>query len=208
MNLEPKIKIYRTEFEVAEALAIELYGCINKITAEGRPVSIALSGGNTPNILFSVIADNFSNTIDWGNVDIFWVDERCVPPYDKNSNYGNAKHYLFDRIDIPDSNIHRIRGEIEPNKEAEWYSGAIRNYVKTKNGLPVFDFIILGLGEDGHTASIFPNQMELMRSDKITAVSVHPKTGEKRITITGNVINNAETVSFLITGSNKANNGS
>jgi 6-phosphogluconolactonase len=115
-----------------------------------------------------------------------------------------TKQYLLDFISIPEENIHRIKGENEPGLEAVRYSEEIKNIVDSKNGLPSFDLVMLGIGEDGHTASIFPDQMHLLDSKKICDVAVHPINGQKRITVTGSTINNSEEVIFLVTGRSKA----
>ena len=115
-----------------------------------------------------------------------------------------TRRTLLEKIDIPSSNIHRIKGEDDPEKEALRYSEEISACTAKRDGLPLFDLIMLGLGEDGHTASIFPGHKELFNSDKICEVAVHPVTLQKRITLTGRVINNAESVTFLVTGKKKA----
>jgi 6-phosphogluconolactonase len=115
-----------------------------------------------------------------------------------------ARRSLLGKINIPASNIHRIRGESDPAEEASRYSLEIIEYTRQRDLLPVFDLIILGLGEDGHTASIFPSNMDLIDSFRICELASHPVTGQKRITLTGRLINNAEKVTFLTTGKKKA----
>ncbi|HLG32959.1 MAG TPA: 6-phosphogluconolactonase, partial [Ignavibacteriaceae bacterium] len=137
-------------------------------------------------------------------IHLFWGDERCVHPEDEESNFGMTKKFLLDYIDIPEKNVHRIRGEENPEKEAIRYTNEIKKYVPFYKELPLFDLIMLGLGEDGHTASIFTNQKRLINSDKICEVAVHPVSGQKRITLTGTVINNAKRIIFLVTGGNKS----
>ena len=140
----------------------------------------------------------------WIKFKVFWVDERCVPPDDPESNYGMAHHHLFRHVDIPKNQIYRIKGEYDPRSEQERYESILRENIPLKNGLPKFDLIILGMGSDGHTASIFPDQMELFNSENLCEVSEHPEKGQKRITLTGKVINNAHNVVFLVTGDQKA----
>jgi 6-phosphogluconolactonase len=115
-----------------------------------------------------------------------------------------TKQKLFDKIEISASNIHRIKGEENPANEAVRYSDEILSFSQKRNGLPLFDLFILGLGDDGHTASIFPGNLELLNSEKICDVASHPVTNQKRITITGRVINNASKVVFLVTGKKKS----
>lgn len=166
--------------------------------------NVALSGGNTPKLFFSVLADKYKDKIQWSRVNFYWVDERCVSPEDSESNFGMTKKILFDKIEIPPENINRIAGENDPYEEAKRYSELLKENVPSKNGFPEFDIIILGIGEDGHTASIFPDQMELMISDKICQVAVHPTTLQKRITLTGKVLNNGKKISFMVTGKEKS----
>lgn len=202
--MDTVIKISQSQDELAWDLARELADLINDAGKNKKVLNIALSGGNTPGLLFSILGDNFSDSVSWENVHFFWGDERCVPPVDPESNYGMTKRALFDKIKIPLSNIHRIRGENIPEKEAIRYSKEIDSLTRKRDGLPVFDLIILGLGADGHIASIFPGHQELITSEKTFTVAVHPVTSLKRVTITGRVINNAEMIIFLVTGSHKA----
>lgn len=165
--------------------------------------TIALSGGSTPELLFSLLSENYAKSVPWQYVHIFWGDERCVPPDNAESNFGMTMRKLLSKIEIPFLNIHRIKGEDDPEKEASRYSEEISLFTRKRDGLPLFDLILLGLGEDGHTASIFPGHPELLDSDKICDVAFHPVTQQKRITITGKVINNAEAVTFLVAGKKK-----
>jgi 6-phosphogluconolactonase len=198
------IKISQSPAELAKDFAGEIAGMINESAGRKRIMTVALSGGSTPKLMFSVLADGFSDSVQWEWAHFFWGDERCVPPDDPESNFRMTKEALFDTIKINESNIHRIRGEDDPQTEAERYSEEISCHVREKNGLPVFDLIILGLGDDGHTASIFPGNSILFKSDKICVPAQHPVSMQKRITVTGPVINNADKIVFLVTGSAKA----
>lgn len=202
--MDTTIKISQTPAELAKDFAGEIAKMINESGRRKRFMNIALSGGSTPKMLFSVLAEKFSDSVSWEWVHFFWGDERCVPPDSPESNFGMTKEVLFGKIRINDSNIHRIIGEDDPEKEAERYSEEISYFTRENNGLPVFDLIILGLGEDGHTASIFPGNNTLFSSDKICEVAQHPVTSQKRITVTGPVINNAGIIVFLVTGASKA----
>lgn len=204
MTGEPVIRIFPTMDRLARAFAADLSSKINAEVQKHKIFNIALSGGNTPRIIFDELADHYSGAIPWKNVHLFWGDERCVPSTHPDSNYKMAWQHLIDRINIPGANIHRIVGEAKPEAEATRYSREISDFTRSRNGWPELDMILLGVGEDGHTASIFPNQMELLHSDRICAVSVHPQTGQKRITITGEVIHMARSVVFLVGGNNKA----
>jgi 6-phosphogluconolactonase len=169
-----------------------------------RYFTLALAGGNTPKKLFRHIAENYATALPWNRIKLFWGDERCVPPDSNESNFKMTYDNLIKFIDIPPENIFRIKGENNPDEEAFNYSIALGQNLRSRNGLPSFDLIMLGLGEDGHTASIFPGRLDLFASDEYSATAIHPNTGQKRITITGKIINNAAKVAFLVTGIKKA----
>ena len=194
------IRIFNDTKELSLGFCNELM----KISSQKGKCFIALSGGSTPKIIFQTLSEHFKEKIHWNKIHLFWCDERCVPPDDSESNYGMTKKFLIDVTDIPEENVHRIIGENEPEQETVRYSEEIKNNVVSKNGLPSFDLVMLGIGEDGHTASIFPDQMQLLSSNKICDVAAHPLSGQKRITLTGKVINNSDKVIFLLTGRSKA----
>ncbi len=189
-----------TAYEVAELIAKE----INLKAENCNALNIAVSGGNTPKILFEILADEFGKEISWKAVRFFWVDERCVEPSHSDSNFKMTHDALLSKVEIPNVNIFRMKGEENPEVEAKRYSRILSSELPSKNGFPVFDLVLLGIGDDGHTASIFPNQFQLNNSVKSVDVASHPVSGQKRITLTGNTIRNAEKVIFLITGNNKA----
>lgn len=197
------VKIFSTPEKLAEEFALELVLLVNESLKKIKPFTAALSGGSTPEILFTILGEKFGNSVPWEYVHFFWGDERCVPPEDSESNYGMAKRTFLTKIKIPSGNIHRIIGEDDPVKETSRYSEEISLHTRKRNGMPLFDLVLLGLGEDGHTASIFPGHLELMDSDKICDLAYHPVTLQKRITLTGRVINNADAVTFLVSGKKK-----
>jgi 6-phosphogluconolactonase len=197
------VKIFDTPKELAEKFAEIMAGMIIESAKNQKLFNVALSGGSTPELLFTLLAEKYARSIPWQYVHLFWGDERCVPPGNSESNYGMTMRMLLGRIEIPLINIHRIRGEDDPATEAHRYSDELSLHTMERDSIPIFDLVLLGLGEDGHTASIFPGQMELIESDKICDVAFHPVTRQKRITITGRVINNAEHVTFLVTGKKK-----
>jgi 6-phosphogluconolactonase len=202
--LDPQIRIFPSPYILAESFAQDLVSRINESAAAKKTITISLSGGSTPELLFSLLGDHFAKSAEWDAAHFFWGDERCVESDNSESNYGMAKRKLFDKLEIPATNIHRIRGEADPDSEAVRYESEIKTFTSSRNGLPKFDIVVLGMGEDGHTASVFPQNIELMKSDNICSVSVHPVSGQKRVTITGKVINNADMVVFLVTGKKKA----
>jgi 6-phosphogluconolactonase len=196
-----KIQISKSVEELSENFARLL---IEKVNKSKDYFHIALSGGSTPKSILEYLAVHHYKTIDWHKVNFYWGDERCVPPTDPESNYKMAYDSLLSKLQIPVSNIFRIKGENDPKFEADNYSAQVISHLKIENNFPRFDLIMLGLGEDGHTASIFPIKKSLLNSDKIYATAVHPKTGQTRITLTGRVINNASNIVFITTGKNKS----
>lgn len=195
-----EIRIFESKEAVAENFCTFLHNLIKK----NGEVHIALSGGSTPKIVFNELASEYRDLIPWADVHLYWGDERCVPPTDAESNYRMTKEHLLDAIEIPEANVHRIKGEEEPEEEARRYASVLRQNVPLHGDLPQFDLVILGMGDDGHTASVFPHQIELWDSPNLCEVAVHPDSGQKRITLTGGVINQAGHVAFLVTGSNKS----
>jgi len=166
--------------------------------------TVALSGGTTPKLLFEYLARHGNKSVNWNKILFFWSDERCVLPESSDSNYRMARSSLLDKLYIPEEHIFRIYGEDAPEKEAQRYSNILSENIPLENGFPRFDLILLGLGEDGHTASVFAGNTQLFQSQQFCEAVKHPQTGQKRITITGPVINNAIDVAFLVTGSEKA----
>ena len=199
-NIE--VKIYKDPEKVAKTFAKELYKIVNN--PDRKRFDIALSGGETPKLLFQYLSSKYKEKMPWQRLHFWWGDERCVAPDHEDSNFGAAISLLFSKIEIPAENIHRINGENDPVAEAQSYGQQLQEQLINCNGLPVFDLIVLGMGKDGHTASIFPDQMELLNSKHICEVASHPESGQKRVTLTGKVLNNAHRVYFLVTGSGKA----
>lgn len=199
------IKTFPDIAAVAQAFAVDFVALLNRLSQSQKSISVSLSGGSTPKLLFSVLANDFCSAVDWENVHFFWGDERCVAPTDPESNFGEADKRFLSKINIPAENIHRIHGENEPSAESLRYSQEIVKSVElNKNGTPRFDIMLLGMGDDGHTASIFPDAMAFLASENICEVATHPQSGQKRITITGQVINASANVFFLVTGAGKS----
>ncbi len=199
---EVEVKIAESSKKLAKSAAKAMVRLIQN--AGTHRFDVALSGGSTPSSLFSRLARKHKESIDWQRVHFWWGDERCVSPESSESNYKMAFESFLSELEIPEEHIHRIKGEANPEEEAVRYGNEIREHLNSREEWPVFDLILLGLGEDGHTASIFPDRMDLLNSDQICAVAVHPQSGQKRITLTGKVINNANTIYFLVSGEGKA----
>jgi 6-phosphogluconolactonase len=193
------INISPTKTEVAKSFSDYLKALIK----ENKTTHIALSGGSTPKVVFDYMAAHYKE-VDWSTVHLYWGDERCVPPTDSESNYKMTVDHLLSKINIPQENIHRVHGEDLPELEAGRYGKVLEEALPIGNNLPQFDLVILGMGDDGHTASIFPHEIGLWDSANNCEVAVHPDSGQRRITITGKLINNAKAVAFLVTGAGKA----
>ncbi len=197
-----EVRIYKNPKKVYNAIAKSIV----QLTQDSNQkiFNIALSGGNSPKGLFEKMSKKYHDKIPWEKIHFWWGDERCVPPSDEQSNYKMAVDNLFSQIEIPKKNLHRIRGEEDPEGEARRYSADLNENLNSRGNNPVFDLIILGLGDDGHTASIFPDQLELLEYPENCAVAEHPLSGQKRITVTGTVLNNATRIFFLVIGESKA----
>jgi len=187
--------------------AADLYAadCL-RVTGEGRNFTVALSGGKTPIDFFALLAvDSRLSSFAWKKTHIFWVDERCVPPEDAGSNYGNAKRVLLDHVPLDPGNIHRMPSELPPEEGAFFYERELRKFFDCETGgIPRFDLIVLGAGADGHVASLFPGY-ELSAEGGPLVVPV--KGGQPdvwRLTLTLPVLNSAEHVIILISGHEKA----
>ncbi|MEM9260292.1 MAG: 6-phosphogluconolactonase [Bacteroidota bacterium] len=201
MTTQPSLHIKANGPGVAKQFADFLVDQLNQRTG---PFTLALSGGSTPKLLFKLLANDYREDIDWSRLVLFWGDERCVPHTDPDSNYGLTRELLLNSVPIPAENIHPVNTALAPQAAAADYAQLLEQYVvKGDNGLPVFDLIMLGMGDDGHTASIFPHESEFLTSEQLTEVATHPISGQKRVTFTGPVINNAWVVAFLVTGHGK-----
>lgn len=191
-------------FTTAQAAVEHIAEEFKRYSQLGTAIHISLSGGSTPKLLFQTLAKPPYNTaIQWQNLHFWWGDERCVPPSDPESNYGEVQRLLFDHIAIPNENIHRIYGELTPEQGLVHFEQDLQAIATTQNGLPVFDWIILGMGADGHTASLFPHQTNFA-DPNLALIAQHPESGQYRISKTARLIENAKRVTYLVTGASKA----
>lgn len=187
-------KIVKTNDELADYSCSIIVDKINSLNKE--KIHIALSGGNTPKPILQKLS--LTRDIDWGRLNFYQVDERCVPPDNDESNYKMIKEALLNNIGLPEENFHRMKGEDDPFIETERYGDLIIN-----NSI-VFDIALLGIGTDGHTASIFPSQFFIYKYKDVTALSTLPGSKQKRITLTEEVINISEQKIFLVSGTDKS----
>jgi 6-phosphogluconolactonase len=167
--------------------------------------SVALSGGSTPGKLYRLLAEEpYRDQIPWMEVHLFWGDERCVPPGEPGSNFALAEETLISRAPIPTDNVHRVRGELEPGRAAWAYEQELQGFFCGPHAR--FDLVLLGLGEDGHTASLFPASPALAETERLVApaTAVYQDRPAQRVTLTLPAINSARQILFLVTGSAKA----
>ena len=200
-------KVWPTPAEMAEAAAEEFVAAVNKAVDVRGVARVAISGGTTPQVAFAMLADRtkpYFARVPWEKLHLFWVDERTVPPDSKDSNYGMTKKAMLDNVPLPAEQVHRMEGELEPETAASNYEELIRRgFGLDRNGSPVFDFIQLGMGDDGHTASLFPHTQAIHELGKIVTANHVPQMNTWRITLTWPVINKAREVSFWIEGPKK-----
>jgi len=167
--------------------------------------SVALSGGSTPGRLYGLLAEEpYCSQIPWAEVHLFWADERCVPPGDPDSNYLLAHQALISRVPIPPDNVHRVYGELKPDRAARVYEQELHDFFCGPYAR--FDLVLLGLGEDGHTASLFPGSPVLAEAERLVAATtaVYQDRPAERVTLTLPAINAARQVLFLVSGGAKA----
>lgn len=200
------IEIHASPEELAQAAAaLFAERASAAVSARGR-FSAALSGGRTPAAYYAFLAKPpFASQIPWERVHLFWGDERCVPPDHGESNYRLARERLIDHVPIPPANVHRIHGEMDPVEAAARYEGLLREFFTPHgDGSPVFDVVLLGLGEDGHTASLFPGTRPVRETARWVAGHYVDAQKGWRITLTPPVINAARLVVFIAEGKGKA----
>lgn len=177
------------------------------VDVQGR-ARIAISGGSTPRAAFELLGDPhqpWRSRMPWDRLDLYWVDERCVPPDDQESNYQMTREALLDRVPLRSEQIHRMEGELDPEEAASRYESGLRNGFRLEGAeLPRFDLVALGLGPDGHTASLFPHTEALHEMSRLVVANHVPQKDTWRITLTWPVINHARSVFFLVGGADKA----
>jgi len=199
--MDPEIKVVPDAAEVAHEAAERVIAAASRAADEGRTFSIALSGGSTPKALFELLAtDPYKSRIDWAKVEVFFGDERTVPPDHKDSNYRMAREALLSKVPIPGDNVYRMAGERDPNTAAREYG----QMLKEKFGDGGIDLVLLGMGDDGHTASLFPETEALDETKHRCVANFVPKLNTWRLTLTAPFINRSAQVILLVSGASKA----
>ena len=197
-----RLKVFDDKARLAESFTSYFIEKINSSIERRKDFNVALSGGSTPSRIYAYMKENLEILPSMHHVHFFWGDERAVPPENQESNFGNAWRDILRFLEMPEENIHRIKAEEDPGIECRRYSNELTR-LPLQNELPFFDLIILGIGEDGHTASIFPDRMDLLTAESLVEVAKHPGSGQLRFTFTGPVLNNAGEIIFLATGKSK-----
>jgi 6-phosphogluconolactonase len=205
------VEIFASGAELAAAAAERFVAAADAAIEATETFSVALSGGSTPHALFAALATvEYSSRVRWPSVHVFWGDERCVPPDDDESNYRMARELLLDRVPLRAANIHRIRGEVDPTAAAELYERELRTAFETPTG-PArstpgsrFDLVLLGLGTNGHTASLFPHMQAVRERTRWAMAEFHEMLQMWRITLTPAILNQAAEVLFVVAGREKA----
>lgn len=205
---EPNIVVFPNLDELSRTAARKFIALAQtQINANNR-FTVALAGGSTPKVLYKLLADQnepFRSQIDWQKVHFFWSDERCVAPDSDESNFRMASENLLEPLRIPPSNFHRFKGELEPQTAAIEYEKVLREFFGKTNGvLPQFDLILLGMGADGHTASLFPGSEIISDTKKLVAAPFVEKFDTFRLTFAPTLINNAANVIFQVAGADKS----
>jgi len=193
---------------LAQQAAEQFVAIAEEAAAKRGRARIALSGGSTPKAAFQLLADRsqpFLQRMPWDKLDLYWVDERTVPPDHAESNYRMTREAMLDRVPLKPEQIHRMEGELEPEVAAARYESLLRNTFRLEGAeTPRFDLVQLGMGDDGHTASLFPHTEAIHEMGRLVTANKVPQKDTWRITLTWPVINQASSVFFLIGGANKA----
>jgi len=199
----PSLHVMRSHEEASRTAAQMVADLSARSLASHGKFTIALSGGSTPRLLYELLASPpYLGTIGWSGWGVFWSDERCVPPDHEDSNYRMAKESLLDHVPVPAANVHRIKGENVPHVAAREYEELLKGFFRSPE--PVFDLILLGIGDDGHTASLFPGTLALGERSRLVLHNWVPEQQDHRITFTLPLINAARIIAFLGTAESKA----
>jgi 6-phosphogluconolactonase len=200
------IEVCRDLRDLSQTVAVEFIRLAKQSVAAAGQFAVALAGGSTPKGLYSLLtAAQFRDAIPWSQIHLLWGDERCVPPDDPQSNYRMVHETLLSKVPIPAQNIFRMLGEKNPHVAASAYEETIRQFFHLSNGeMPSFDLILLGLGKDGHTASLFPGSEALRETRRLVTAPYVEELKTHRLTLTLPVLNHGANIFFLVAGKDKA----
>jgi 6-phosphogluconolactonase len=201
--MKPELRIFKDLEELSRAAAELFVEQSAASVADRNQFLVALNGGSTPNRLFQLLATDFRAQVEWSKVHIFWGDERCVPPDDPGSSFGQARDVLLSHVPIPEANIHRVKGELGPFEASQDYAVTLERFASPPLDWPRFDLVWLGMGEDGHTASLFPGSHVEVIEPTMPVTAHYQDRPANRVTLTPVVFNSARMVSFMATGEKK-----
>src|SRR3984957_15103737 len=207
LEILPGVQVYPNPAEVARGAARHFVDYAWQSIAKDGQFMVALSGGETPRAMFELLAsDEFRGQVDWAKVHVFWSDERAVAPTDPESNYGMARREFLIRVPIPQGNVHRMEAEKPSSgRAAHEYEEVLRKYLDLDDrGFPRFHLIFLGMGKDGHTASLFPGSRITRQTSRLVSTPMVAKLHARRMSLTLPVLDAALRVIFLVVGSEKA----
>jgi 6-phosphogluconolactonase len=202
--MNPEIRVFKDMEKLSRAAAHLFVEQAAQSIAERGQFLVALNGGSTPTRLFEMLATSFRERVDWSNVHVFWGDERCVPPDDPGSSYGQARDVLLRHVPLPEENVHRIKGELGPAEAANDYALILKRFASHPLQWPQFDLVYLGMGEDGHTASLFPGSPIDVHEPTMPVTAHYQDRPANRVTLTPIVLNAARLIVFMAAGDKKA----
>ena len=202
--MKPEIRVFRDTERLNRNAANLFIEQSTRANRERGRFLVALNGGSTPVRLFQLLAMEYRERVEWDKVHAFWGDERCVPPEDASSNYWQAMDLLLSQVSIPIENIHRAKGELDPARAAQEYAMTLEQFTDPCLKFPRFDFILLGMGEDGHTASLFPGSPLDLSESVVPVTATYQDRPANRVSLTPLVFNQARMVVFMATGEKKA----
>jgi 6-phosphogluconolactonase len=206
MTMRYTVEVFQDVAELSRRAADELARRAREVEETRERFSLCLAGGSTPKVLYALLAEEpYRSQLDWSRIHVFWGDERCVPPDHADSNYRMAQEALLSKVPVPAENVHRIFAEKEPHVAAREYEQTLRqSFGLSEGALPRFDFVLLGMGADGHTASLFPGTSAIHETQRLVVAYFVKKLQAHRVTLTPPVLNNAAQVIFLVAGADKA----
>jgi 6-phosphogluconolactonase len=208
------VEAYSAAASLARGAADHFVALAGEAIARRGRFAVALAGGSTPKAMYALLAtDEYADRVDWARVHVFWGDERCVPPDHPDSNYRMARETLLDHVPLPVGYVHRMRGEMAPAQAAAEYERTLRTFFSSpaagreggdEEPTARFDLILLGMGDDGHTASLFPGTAVIDEQTRWVVAHYVEKLSAWRVTLTPVVINAAANVTFIVSGAGKA----
>jgi 6-phosphogluconolactonase len=201
---EPNVQVFKDLHELSKFAAQSFADIAKQSIRQRSRFTVSLSGGNTPMKMYEILGDQFQSSTEWDRVHFFWGDERCVPADDPGNCYGQAKRAFLNEVRAPLENIHRVESELEPVEAALRYALTLEQYADPPLAWPRFDLVLLGMGDDGHTASLFPGSPVEVTLAALPVVANYQDRPARRVTLTQNVFNDARNIYFLAVGKSKA----